>query len=291
MKKVLFPVLVAAGLAFSPSAASAQIVNDPLHMGIHIVQFGKQLKEWTETINNYSVVKDARQIAGVTKDITGQVKELTSQGLELQREIQADLRKVQSVRDLAIANPVQLFANGLAMAGRSQTNNYMPVFAKAARLRQALQLNNAQQDVNTIYDVFSRANDGAPMDANTYQARREESAVSTYAYEQMARKRKIDTAVSFYKIADEMTKQSIELNATLKNPGRYAMTEGERMAAMNTSNEKMIRAMQLRLDADRLIGETSQASPVQAATEATYADVLLQSELLKYDRQRRTSRN
>ena len=284
MKKIFFPALVALALALAPTAANAQIVNDPLHMGIHIGDFAKRLKQWTETVQNYQVVKDARQIAGYTKD-------LTSQGLELQRQIQTDLRKVQSVRDLALANPQQLFVNALAMAGRNQTNNYLPVFAKAARLRQALQLNNQTRDVGTIYDVFSRTNDGAPMDANTYQARREESAVSTYAYEQMARKRKIDTAVSFYKIADEMTKQSVELNATLKNPGRYSMTEGERMAAMNMSNDNLIKAMQLRLDADRLIGETTQSSPVQAATEATYADVLLQSELLKYDAQRHARRN
>ncbi len=83
-----------------------------------------------------------------------------------------------------------------------------------------------------------------------------------------------------------MTQQSIEMNATLKNPGRYSMTEGERMVALNTSNDNMIKAMQLRLEADRLLSETSQATPSQAAAEAVYSDVLVQQSLIKMDRAR-----
>lgn len=58
------------------------------------------------------------------------------------------------------------------------------------------------------------------------------------------------------------------------------------MAALNTSNENLIKAMQLRLEADRLLSEASQASPSQQAAEAVYAEVLVQQSLLKMDRAR-----
>lgn len=295
MKKLLFPALLAVAIVLnSTSQASAQIVNDPLHMGVHIGQFAKQLKEWGETVQNYQVVTDARNIAGVTRQITGDIKDLTTQGLQLQQQVQADLRKVQSVKDLYVSNPIQLFAEALSMSGRAQTNMYLPSFAKAQRLRQALQLTDSKKDVQTVYDVFSRTTGGNTPDRMTskdYQAKKEEAAVSTYAYEEMARKRKIDTALGYYKIADEMTKQSVELNATLKNPGRYTMTDGERMAALNTSNDNMIKAMNLRLEADKLLGETTQNGPMQAAAEGAYADLFLQNELIKMDHQRRANRN
>ena len=205
--------------------------------------------------------------------------------------MQADLRKVQSIQDLRLSNPQELFARALSMSGRGQSNQYMPVFQKAERLRQALQLNNPQQDLNTVYDVFSRFGAGATagnnrMSSSQYQAKREEAAVSTFAYEEMMQKKKIATAFGYYKIADEMTQQSIEMNATLKNPGRYAMTEGERMAALNSSNDNMIKAMQLRQEADRLLAEASQPGPSRQAAEMVYSDILVQNALIKADRAR-----
>ncbi|MCB2380344.1 hypothetical protein LGH70_22320 [Hymenobacter sp. BT635] len=293
MKKTLLPALVAFALilATGHEASAQMVVNDPVHMGVHIGDFAKRLKQWTETVKNYQVIKDAKQIAGVTKDITGQVKDITDETLQLQRQVQADLRKVQSIQDLRLSNPQELFARALAMSGRGQSNQYMPVFQKAERLRQALQLNNPQQDLNTVYDVFSRFGSGATagnnrMSSQQYQQKREEAAVSTFAYEEMMQKKKIATAFGYYKIADEMTQQSIEMNATLKNPGRYAMTEGERMVALNTSNDNMIKAMQLRQEADRLLAEAAQPGPSRQAAEMVYSDILVQNALIKADRAR-----
>ena len=142
-----------------------------------------------------------------------------------------------------------------------------------------------------MYDVFSRFGSGATagnnrMSSQQYQQKREEAAVSTFAYEEMMQKKKIATAFGYYKIADEMTQQSIEMNATLKNPGRYAMTEGERMVALNTSNDNMIKAMQLRQEADRLLAEASQPGPSRQAAEMVYSDILVQNALIKADRAR-----
>lgn len=293
MKKLFLPaLLVLAFLIASPNKAAAQfVVNDPLHMGAHIGQFAKQLSEWSETVNNFEVIKDARQIAGVTKDITGQVRDLTQKGLDFQQEVQTNLRKVQSIRDLRLSNPQELFVRALSMSGRDLSNQFMPVFTKAERLRDALQLNNYQQDVNTVYDVFSRFGSAATasgnrMSSQQYQSKREEAAVSTFAAEEMMQKKKIATAFDYYKIADEMTKQSVEQNATLTNEGRYSMTEGERMSAINTSNDNMIKAMQLRQEADRLVLEASQPGPARQAAESVYSDIMVQNALIKMDRAR-----
>jgi hypothetical protein len=293
MKKTLFPALVAVALILVPAgqARAQMVVNDPVHMGVHIGDFAKRLAQWTETVKNYQVVKDARQIAGVTKDITSEVRSLTQEALDLQKQVQADLRKVQSIQDLRLSNPQELFARALAMSGRSQTNQMMPVYAKAQRLRQALQLTNPAQDVNTMYDVFSRfgassTDPNGNLTSDQYQAKREESTVSLFAAEEMMAKRKLAMAVNYYKIADEMTAQSVEMQATLKNPGRYAMTEGERMAALNSSNDNMIKAMQLREQGDRLFMEASQAGPAHQAAEAVYASTLSRNALIKMDRNR-----
>jgi hypothetical protein len=289
MKRIVITVLAAGLLVSRPNNTDAQfVVNDPLHMGVHISDFAKRLAQWAETVQNYQVIKDARTIAGVTKDITGEVKDLTSEGLALQRQIQADLRKVNTIRDLRISNPEQLFARALSMAGKSSGTSYMPHFSKAQRLRIALQNNNPEEDIKTIFSVFSRtggdSDTNGRMSAAEYVERREEAAVSAYAYEEMNQKKKIQTALNYYKIADEMIEQSIEMNATLKNPGRYAMSEGERMAMMNASNENMVKAMQLRQEADKLLAESSQKGPAHLAAEMAYTDLMAQKQLIDLER-------
>lgn len=284
MKRI--PVVLALALVASagPSLVSAQmVVNDPVHMGVHIGQFAKQLKQWGETIRNYQVIKDARQIAGITRDITGQVKELTYEGLELQRQIQADLRKVQSVKDLRYANPLELFGRAMAMNTSSQPD-YMPPVNKARRLRQALQ-SRTEQDVETVYQAFSGLdigrNGAQTFTYRDYKNMRQEAFASAYAYEEVLKKKNVETAFNYQKIADEMTAQSVELMATLKNPGRYSMTEAERLRAMGQANDNMVKALQLRQEADRLIHEAGRPGPARQAVEGSYRDQLLQNQLLK----------
>jgi hypothetical protein len=77
-----------------------------------------------------------------------------------------------------------------------------------------------------------------------------------------------------------MTVQSVELMATLKNPGRYSMTEGERLRAMGQANDNMVKALQLRQEADRLIQEAGKPGPARQAVEGAYRDQLLQNQLL-----------
>ena len=264
MKKVALSIILTALASTVPFFTSAQmVVNDPVHMGVHIGQFAKQLKQWTETIQNYQVIKDARQIAGVTRDITGEVKNITGQTLMLQQQIQADLRKVQSVKDLRFANPLELFGRAMAMNTSSQPD-YMPLVNKARRLRQALQ-GRTGQDVETVYQAFSGLDIGRTGSQSftyrDYKNMREEAFASAYAYEEVLKKKNVETAFNYQKIADEMTAQSVELMATLKNPGRYAMTEAERLQAMGQANDNMVKALQLRQEADRLIQEAGRPDP------------------------------
>lgn len=284
MKKTAFTLLLGLFATTAPFFTVAQmVVNDPVHMGVHIGQFGKQLKQWTETLQNYQVIKDARQIAGVTRDITGEMKNIVGQTLLLQQQIQADLRKVQSVKDLRYANPLELFSRAIGMNTSSQPD-YMPAVSKARRLRQALQ-SRTEQDVETVYQAFSGLDVGrAGSQAFTYRDyknMREEAFASAYAYEEVVKKKNVETAFNYQKIADEMTAQSVELMATLKNPGRYSMTEAERLQAMGQANDNMVKALQLRQEADRLIQEAGKPGPARQAVEGAYRDQLLQNQLLK----------
>jgi hypothetical protein len=180
------------------------------------------------------------------------------------------------VKDLRYANPLELFGRAMAMNTRSQPD-YMPPVNKARRLRQALQ-GRSEQDVETVYQAFSGLDIGRAGSQSftyrDYKNMRQEAFASAYAYEEVLKKKNVETAFNYQKIADEMTAQSVELMATLKNPGRYSMTEAERLRAMGQANDNMVKALQLRQEAGK-------PGPARQAVEGAYRDQLLQNQLLR----------
>jgi hypothetical protein len=190
---------------------------------------------------------------------------------------------VQSVKDLRFANPLELFGRAIGMNTNSQPD-YMPPVNKARRLRQAL-LGRTEQDVETVYQALSGLDIGRngtqPFTYRDYKKMREEAFASAYAYKEVLQKKNVETAFNYQKIADEMTAQSVELMATLKNPGRYSITEAERLRAMGQANDNMVKAPQLRQEADRLIHEAGKPGPARLAVEEAYGDQLLQNQLLR----------
>jgi hypothetical protein len=293
MKKLLYPALLAL-LCFLPARDSqAQfVVNDPIHMGVHITEFARKLREWSDTFQNYQVVLDAKRIAdqaktiqGTISNISGQVRDLTDQGLSLQRQIQADLARVQGVVNLRISSPVELYARAMAISQTGGINAYMPALSQAARLRSALTSAN-QSDIASVYQIFNRfdvTRPGNPLSSANYEATKQEGAVSQFALEAMNHKKKVETAFNLQKVADEMTAQSTELLATLKNDGRYKMTDAERLATISTCNDNMVKAIQLRKQADEILTESAKAGEMTKIVESSYQDMLSQKAMIAMD--------
>jgi hypothetical protein len=293
MKKLLYPALFAL-LLFAPARDSkAQfVVNDPIHMGVHIGEFARKLREWSDTFQNYQVVLDAKRIAdqaktiqGTISDVTGQVRDLTNQGLTLQRQIQSDLALVRGVVNLRISSPVELYARAMAISQSGGINSYMPSLNQASRLRAALTSAN-QSDIASVYQIFNRfdvTRPGNPISSANYEATKQEGAVSQFALEAMNHKKKVETAFNLQKIADEMTAESTELLATLKNDGRYKMTDAERLTTISACNDNMVKAIQLRKQADEILTESAKAGEMTKIVESSYQDMLSQKAMIAMD--------
>ena len=61
----------------------------------------------------------------------------------------------------------------------------------------------------------------------------------------------------------------------------YHMTEAERLRTMGQANDNMVKALQLRQEADRLIQEAGRPGPARQAVEGAYREQLLQNQLLQ----------
>ena len=297
------PRLAALGLTatllgtLAPPAQAQFVVNDPLHMGVHISNFATQLKEWYDTVQNYGVIEDARNLSNVAngihtqvKDLTTNIKDLTSAGLNLQNQIQNDLKKVRGLANLRLSNPVELYAQvaGLLQGGSVSFGSFAALSALntyAANLQTSLH-SGTPADINLVYKIFSNGQDSqsaTPSDYNQYQAEKASNFVAQYAYEEVADKKKIETAFTYQKLADEMTQQSTEALAALNNDDRFSMTEGERMANISAQNGTLMAAIKLRAEANQLLAEVAEGSPHKKVVAAAYQEDLQTQAMIRLE--------
>lgn len=282
-----------------PQVARAQfVVNDPLHMGAHLANFATQLREWSDTVQNFGVIQDARNIAGVAntihtqvKDLTGNIRDLTTAGLNLQQQIQSDLLKVRGLANLKLSNPVELYSQvaGLLNGGSVTFGSFAALNQLSNTYASNLQtsLSSGQpQDINLVYKVFSNGQDSQsaqPTNYNQYQDERAANFAAQYAYEEVANKKKIESAFNYNRLADEMTQQSTEALAALNNNDRFSMDEGERMANISTQNAKLVEAIKMRQEATKLLQEVAEGSPHQKAVAAAYQEDLQTQAMIRLE--------
>lgn len=276
-------------LAPPPTAQAQFLTTDVPHIAVQVAEFGKKAADWVKTVQNYQVVRDAYSVATTAKDISGkirdissEVKSLTSDALNLQNQIQSDLKKVQSIKDLKLANVPQLLNTTLDLtATKGGLLTLFPSVSRAGRLQQAL-VNGGTADVKTVSSIFNQFQIGTGQAKKNYmqqQSAGQETALATLAMEDMQQKAKIQQAFDYQRIADEMTQQAAEAQATLKNEGRYKMTEAERMNALNNASNSLMEANKLRAQSQVLLAEATTKGPASQAAEAVYRDKMLASSM------------
>ena len=90
--------------------------------------------------------------------------------------------------------------------------------------------------------------DGAsalPADITTLRQARQTSRSLTNSFHQLAAERKTYAAVAFQYIAEDLIAKAIEMNEVLKQPGRFSMTQAERIRLQTFLEDYLLLADQL----------------------------------------------
>lgn len=270
-------LLLALGAAFTtaPQPASAQwLTTDIPHIGVQLAEFAKKAQDWWDTIQHYQVVKDAYNVATVAKDISGkirdisdQVRSLTADGLAFQQQIQADLRKVQAIRNLRISNmtDVKNIASNLTALSLA---NLLPSLGQSPRFTAAL-ASATDRDAGIIKEEFNTVSTTSGTRRNVLEAngQQAQAAVTMVAVETNAQEEKIATAFRYKRTADELTAQAIELQAGTNTDGKFTMSDGERLLVQSQAAANLVQAQELRQKAEELLAAAARKGPAQQATE------------------------
>ncbi|MDU0372093.1 hypothetical protein ACFPAF_16950 [Hymenobacter endophyticus] len=291
---IMAVVLAGAQLAPTVAQATGAPVVDVGHIAMQINKFVKETSNWAKTIQNYQIVKDGLSVAQDARNITNQVKSLTDQvrsisqdALNLNRKIQDDLRKVASLKDMKLAQVPELMGTALdATTTKGGLLNHLGSYSLAQQFQRDL-LAGSQQGYELASSRLDRyrLSGSTRQDYKTIQQQGHEQAFASLAVSDLLQQQRVQQAGEYKRIADEMTRQAIEAQASLRNEGRYAMTEGERMSRLQECANTLMQAQQMRQQADELLQAATQPTPARQAANLVIADRQFSASLAQVGRQ------
>lgn len=279
-KHALLAVCCGVVLTSAPRSAAAQfLTTDVPHIAVQVGEFAKKASEWVKHLENFRVVQDAKNIASAAKDIsgrirdiTGEVKGLTEDGLNLQRQIRADLKKVAAIKDLKISNMRDL-KTLITNLSTLNLGHALPSLGQGSRFGQLLaSATDADASrVKEMYNVVS-SKSGTRRNVLEMQSQKELAVLNTLALENSSQEEKVAMAFRYKKMADELSEQAVELQDGVNTPDKFSMTDGERLLAQDRAASNMAQAQVYREKAETLLAESAVKGPAQLATEQAVSE-------------------
>ena len=224
-------------------SASAQLVIDKKaiaksgeNFAVNLVkgQHYKKIRDFTEDIHDsYTAIED------------------------LQQQVLDDLQQAESVRDLHWAD----LSRSLYLAIELVKGVTQPGLEIDFVIEHPL----FQRSPNDTYrDLFvAGAADPLPNDFTSFRQARQTNQSLTTSFQQLAAERKAYAAVAFQYLAEDLMLKATEMNEVLKQPGRFAMTEAERVRLQSFSEGYLLLAGQMLERSDQLLLDISYTKPLR----------------------------
>ena len=224
-------------------SASGQLVIDKkaivksgenLAMNVIKQQHYKKLRDFTEDIySGYTAIED------------------------LQQQVLDDLKQAESVSDLHWAD----LSKSLYLATELTQGATQP----GLEIDYVIEHPLFQRSPNDTYrDLFvAGAADPLPNDLPLFRQAWQTSQSLTTDFHQLAAERKAYAAVAFQYLAEDLILKATEMNKVLKQPGRFAMTETERIRLQSFSEDYLLLAGHMLERSDQLLLDVAYTKPLR----------------------------
>jgi hypothetical protein len=167
---------------------------------------------------------------------------------------------------------------------------YVPAYENIATLKQAYQTLEGVGGALQMYqqlDGFG-ADTQLPASVTALQQQLEDLAVNRAAFDEMAYKKKLQVALSYNQVAEDLLEKAQELSQALLINQRFSMTEGERLSSIKQAHDYILQSMDLKLESDQLVldvmeaAEDSKAGPLKQYEQQLEREVLATTPLFSY---------
>ena len=240
------------------------------------------------TVANGVILNDQLDKIEDQLDVSRQIEQTVSDIYTLQDDYQDFLRQAESVQDLRWADLVASQSQALSL--ETHMDAYVPAYENIATLKQAYQTLEGVGGALQMYqqlDGFG-SDTQLPQSVAALHQQLEDLAVNRAAFDEMAYKKKLQVALSYNQVAEDLLEKAQELSQALLVNERFSMTEGERLSSIKQAHDYILQSMDLKLESDQLVldvieaAEESKVGPLKQYEQQLERQVLAATPLFTY---------
>lgn len=239
------------------------VVYDPAQFGNMIKSLANEVKVISNTAKTLAETKNILKTAIATKQ---EIENIYS----LQWQVQDALEIAGGIKDLKWSDLD--FVSQKALGISIDPNVYIPNIPGTYGLRQTLGLEPGPYSARQLYALLVGINsDSAPLDNYAdFTNKSKEAAINQFAIAEMTDQKRLQTALAYNGLADEMIQQANELIIAVKRDRLLTMNEAERLSTLKQCQEVLMQSMDLKLQADELLQSVAgrQSKPKDALMQA-----------------------
>jgi len=214
-----------------------------------------------------------------------QIEKTVSNIFTLQDDYQQFLRQAESVRDLSWANLIESQTHALSLEPRMDA--YVPAYENIETLKAAYQTLEGVGGALALFQELDGFGSDSPLPQSVLALQQQLSALSVNraAFDEMAYKKKLQVALSYNQVAEDLLEKAQELSQALLVSERFSMTEGERLSAIKQAHDYILQSMDIKLASDQLVldvmdeSERGQAGPLKRYEQQLARQVLSSTSL------------
>ncbi len=279
MKKstIKFTIICSLCLSLSGMDMYAQgiPVVDPVHIAVTIANgytLDDQLDKLTEQVGFSYLIQ--QKVADI---------------YQLQEDYQEFLKQAETVNELEWADLTESQAHALAL--ETNMDAYVPAYQNIASLKKAYDKLNGSGSAQSLYEQLDGfgAHSALPQNLLDLEAMLEGLSVNRAAFDEMAYKKKLQVALSYNQLAEDLLEKAQQLSQALLVNERFSMTEGERLASIKQAHDYILQSMDLKLQADQLVldvmeeAEKSKSGPLKQYEQQLEREVLSTTPLYQHE--------
>jgi hypothetical protein len=273
-KKLLKTSIALILLCISSQTLNAQfLVYDPMQFSNMVQSIAQQTKQAITTAKTLTETKNILKQAIRTKEEIENLHKLT-------REAHDALKVAKGIVDLKWAD-LNIFTEKAADIS-IDPHVYLPDGPLRQRLGETLQgaptANNAKQLYTLLSGLTSFYN---PVRHYTdFIGQMNESLLNQFSVEEMAGQKRLQAALSYNQLADEMIGQAHEMMTAVKTDFKLTMNDAERLTTLKQCSELLVKSVELKVMSDELIGETmKKGNSAKHSLQQAYKNALFRKSL------------
>ena len=220
--------------------------------------------------------------------ISRRIEQKVADIYNLQDDYQEFLKQTETVQNLRWADLVSSQTQALSLETRMDA--YVPAYENINTLKQAYATLDGIGGALRMYQELDGFGSDTKLPASVaaMQQQLEDLSVNRAAFDEMAYKKKLQVALSYNEVAEDLLQKAQELSEALLVNQRFSMTEGERLASIKQAHDYILQSMDLKLESDQLVldvmdeAEESKAGPLQQYEQQLERRVLAATPLYGY---------